>query len=160
MTGMVIAPDERALRAHLDSGIFLAGVEASRWRLVSMEWPIVTVMVSAASREGAPAEFAIRFDLAGYPNATPTGCIWDTSTNVPLAADLRPKGTDVGLIFRTDGWVGGPAAMYAPWDRLALETHPNWLQDARHLVWHPGRNLSFILDNLYRVLNDDAYLGI
>jgi hypothetical protein len=160
MTDVVVAPDERALRAHLDSGAFLAGVEAGRWRLVSVEWPLVTVMVSAVPREGAPTEFAIRFELGGYPNTTPTGCVWDTATNAPLAANLRPKGVDVALIFRIDGWTGGPTAMYAPWDRLALQTHPNWLQEAPHLVWHPGRDLTFILDNLHRVLNDDGYLGI
>lgn len=159
MSDAVVAPDERVLRAHLDSGRFLAGVEAGWWWLVSVEWPIAIVMVSAAPRTGAPGEFAIRFELNGYPNTAPTGCIWDVEANTPLAPLLRPKGADVGLIFRTDGWVGGPNAMYAPWDRLALQTHANWLREAPHLAWHPRRDLIFILDNLHRLFHEDAYLG-
>jgi hypothetical protein len=160
MTDVVLAPDERALRAHLDSGRFQAGVEVGRWRLASLEWPIVVTMVSAPLREGAPEEFAIRFDLEGYPNTAPAGCIWNIAANTPLAPDLRPKGVEVEQIFRTDGWAGGPNNMYAPWDRVALQTHPNWLQEAPHLAWHPGRDLAFVLDNLHRVFNNDAYLGI
>ena len=47
-----------------------------------------------------------------------------------------------------------------PWDRTALETHANWLQEAPRLTWHPGQNLTFILDYLHRIFHDDAYLGI
>ena len=54
------------------------------------------------------------------------------------------------MLFRTDGWAGGAFAMYAPWDRIALQTHANWAQEAPHLVWHAGRDLSFILDNVHR----------
>ena len=160
MTDVMTAPDERALRSHLGSGRFLAGVEACHWRLISVEWPIAVLTVSAAHRVGAPAEFTFKFELNGYPNTAPTGCIWDVATSTPLAPNMRPKGSEVGLIFRTDGWAGGPNAMYAPWDRIALDTHANWLQDAPHLAWHPGRDLTFILDNLHRILHDDAFLGI
>ena len=160
MTDIVIAPDERAVRAHLDSGAFLAGVAAGRWSVVGVEWPYVTVMVSAAPREGAPPGYAIRFELTGYPTIAPTGCIWDIEGNEPLAARLRPKGDEVGILFRIDGWAAAPNAMYAPWDRLALQTHANWLQGAPHLAWHPSRDLTFILDNLHRIFHDDAYLGI
>lgn len=160
MTAVVMAPDERALRVHLDSGRFQAGVEAGRWRLICLAWPVAIVGVSAAPREGAPTEFAIRFELGGYPNTTPTGGIWDVEDDVSLAADRRPKGERAATLFRTDGWAGGATAMYAPWDRIALETHVNWAQKAPRLAWHAGRDLTFILDNVHEVLNAYDYLGV
>lgn len=160
MTDIVIAPDERAVRAHLDSGAFLAGVAAGRWSVLEVAWPHVTIMVSAAPREAAPRGYAIRFELTGYPTTAPTGCIWDIERNEPLAAGLRPKGDEVARLFRVDGWAAAPNAMYAPWDRLALPGHDRWLTDAPHLAWHPGRTLTFILNELHRIFHADAYLGI
>jgi hypothetical protein len=160
VTDIVIAPDERAVHAHLDSGAFLAGVAAGRWSVLEVAWPHVTIMISAAPREGAPPGYAIRFELTGYPTTAPTGCIWDIERNEPLAAGLRPKGDEVGILFRVDGWAAAPNAMYAPWDRLALPGHDHWLTDAPHLAWHPGRTLTFILNELHRILHADAYLGI
>ncbi|HET6875681.1 MAG TPA: hypothetical protein VFH70_12920 [Acidimicrobiales bacterium] len=160
MTDIVLGPDERAVRAHLDSGAFLAGVAAGHWSVVGVEWPYVTVMMSAAPREAAPAGYAVRFELNGYPTIVPTGCIWDITRNEPLAAALRPKGAEVGMLFRVDGWAAAPNAMYAPWDRLAIADHANWLTDAPHLAWHAGRTLTFILNELHRILHADAYLGI
>ena len=160
MTEVVMGPDERALRAHLDSGRFQAGVDAGRWRLISLEWPMAILGVSAALREDAPPEFAIRFELDGYPNTTPTGGIWDVENDVSLAAERRPKGERAALLFRADAWVGGPTAMYAPWDRIGLESHANWAQEAPRLAWHAGRDLTFILANVHEVLNADDYLGV
>ena len=157
MTDIVLAPDERALRAHLQTGRYQAGVEAGRWRDLSVEWPIVIVAVSAAPRPGAPQEFAIRFDLTGYPNTAPTGCIWDMETNTMLPADKRPKGERAGLVFRFEGGCG-PTAMYAPWDRGALYNY-NWAQQAPRLAWHAGRDLTFVLENVHEILNADDYLG-
>ena len=160
MTDVVLAPDERAFRAHLDTGRFLAGVDAGRWRLVSVEWPIAILMVSAAPREGAPTEFSIRFELNGYPNAAPTGGIWDLDVGATLAAKKRPKGERVALVFRFDGGGCGPTAMYAPWDRMGLQGHPEWAGSAPHLAWHPERDLTFILEHVHELLNADDYLGI
>ncbi len=98
--------------------------------------------------------------MNGYPNTTPTGGIWDVEADTSLLAERRPKGERAAMLFRTDGWAGGAFAMYAPWDRIALQTHANWAQEAPHLVWHAGRDLSFILDNVHEVLNTNDYLGI
>ena len=117
-------------------------------------------MVSAAARAGVPVEFAIQFELNGYPNTTPTGCIWDVGANTLLAPDMRPKGTEVGQIFRSDQGAGGPNAMYAP-------VGPDRPRDARQLApggassdLAPGPEPTFILDYLHRIFHDDAYLGI
>lgn len=156
----VMAPDERALRCHLRGGRFQAGVEAGRWKLISLAWPFAIFGVSAAPREGAPSEFAIRFELNGYPNTAPTGGVWDVEAGTTLAAAQRPKGARVELVFRWEGGGCGPTAMYAPWDRVGLQSHANWAQEAPRLAWHAQREITFVLENIHELLNADDYLGI
>ncbi len=160
MTSVVMAPDERALREHLRGGRFLAGVAAGSWRLISVIWPFALVAVSAADRPNSPAEFVLRFELTGYPHTAPTGGLWDLETDSYLPAGQRPKGERAAQLFRSDGWLGGSTAMYAPWDRMGLQAHPDWTQTYRLQAWNPTRDLSFILANVHEVLNADDYLGI
>jgi hypothetical protein len=160
MTAPVMAPDERAVREHLSGGRFLAGVAAGRWRLVSVTWPRVLVAVTAAPRPNSPAEFVLRLETAGYPHTAPTGGLWDVHTDGSLAADRRPKGERAAQMFRSDGWLGGATAMYAPWDRLGLQAHGEWAQTYPRLAWNATRDLSFILANVWEVLNADDYLGV
>ena len=155
-----MAPDERALRENLRGGRFLAGVAAGRWRLVSVDWPFALVTVSAGERPNSPTDFVLRFELAGYPHAAPTGGLWDFATGGSLPASQRPKGERAAQLFRVDGWTGGSTAMYAPWDRVGLQAHPEWAQTYRLQAWNPTRDLSFILANVHEVLNSDEYLGI
>jgi hypothetical protein len=159
MTTAVMAPDERALRDHLRGGRFLSGVADGRWRLISVECPIVTVAISTAVRENSPTEFVLRLDVDGYPNAAPTGGLWDIDADISLPAERRPRGERVAHVFRTDGWTGGATAMYAPWDRIALGSH-QWAGAYPHQEWNPGRDLSFILANVHEMFNADDYLGV
>lgn len=160
MTTAVMAPDERALRAHLDEGRFLSGAAGGQWRLISVDWPIVFVAVAAAARPTGPNEFVLHFEVDGYPNIAPTGGLWDLATGTSLAADQRPKGQRAAELFRTDGWLGGATAMYAPWDRLGLQAHADWAQAHQHDAWTPHRDLSFILAKVHEVINADDYLGV
>lgn len=160
MTAAVMAPDERALREHLRGGRFLSRVTAGHWRLISVTWPFVLVGVAAAERPNSPVEFALRFELNGYPHTAPTGGLWDVGSDGSLPADRRPKGERATKLFRTDDWAGGATAMYAPWDRLGLQAHPDWAQNCPHEAWKPTRDLSFILAMVHEVLNADDYLGI
>lgn len=155
----VMAPDERAVRKHLDGAVFQAGVTTGRWRLMSFEWPNVTIAVRAAPRVGAPDEFVIRFEVTGYPNIAPTGDIWDLAAGTLLSAARRPKGDAIGMIFRTDGWNGG-AGMYAPWDRVGLQAHPDWAQVYPRSAWLASRTLTFVLEQVSERLMADDYLGI
>lgn len=154
------APDERALRAHLRSGRFQAGVD-TKWRLIEpVKWPLAMIAVAAAARSGAPDEFVIRFELQGYPGVAPTGGLWDLASDSYLDLARRPKGGEASSVFRCDGWLGGGKAMYAAWDRLGLQAHPDWAQRYPRSAWHQGRDLTFILENVYRILHSDDYLGI
>lgn len=155
-----MAPDERTLRGHLAGGGFRSGVESGMWRLLSLEWPFALVAISAAPRGSAPTEFVVRFELSGYPNVAPTGGIWDAEAGTSLPQNKRPKGDKLALVFRADRWVAGDNAMYAPWDRLGLQAHPNWQQEAPHFAWNSSRDLTFILENLHGLLNSDEYIGV
>ena len=160
MTATALAPDERALRQHLHGARFQAGLQARKWRLVSLEWPVAIIAVAATLRIGAPSEFAIRFHLGGYPDAAPTGSLWDVAASTHLLAAVRPKGDRVAIIFRCDGWLGGCLAMYAAWDRVGLQAHPEWAQRYPRTAWHAKRDLAFILENVHEMLNADDYLGV
>ncbi len=159
MSTVVVGPDERAVRAHFDGGRFRAGMAARQWRLLSFTWPYVLIAVSAAERANGPAEWAIRFELTGYPHTAPTGGIWDPESDTSLAPDRRPKGQRAAQLFRADGWVGGATAMYAPWDRVGLQAHPEWANAYPMQAWNPTRDLSFVLEQVHEVLNADDYLG-
>jgi hypothetical protein len=160
MSDMVVAPDERALDEHLRGGRFQSGAAAGHWRLVCVTWPVTLVAVSAAERPGSPSEFVLRFELTGYPHAAPTGGLWDLGTDASLLPACRPKGDRAAQLFRVDGWKGGATAMYAPWDRIGLEAHPDWASTYPNDAWNPTRDLSFILSKIHEVLNADDYLGI
>jgi hypothetical protein len=160
MSAEITGPDMRALREHLGGGRFQSGADAGRWRLVSLEWPVAVVTVAAAPRPASPAEFTLRFELSGYPNQAPTGGIWDLAAGQPLPAEQRPKGERAAQLFRTDNWVGGATAMYAPWDRIGLQAHADWPITYPYDAWTPARDLSFVLSKVHEVLNADDYLGI
>ena len=152
-----IPPDERAVRADLASPRFRAGVDAGMWRLVSFEWPVGVFVVAAAERDNSPPEYALRIDLTGYPQQAPTATPWDLNLGAALTAEGRPKGERVGHVFRSD-WEHGQA-LYAPWDRTALQSHVEWPTTHSTYAWHPGRDVAFFLTCVHDLLNDDEYLG-
>ena len=129
------------------------------WRVISINWPVVVVAVAAASRAGAPSEIALRFDLTNFPVSAPTATPWDLSTGVALDVAKRPKGGRASTVFRRDGWEQG-RALYAAYDRVALAGHANWAQESPQLLWRPGRTLQFFLEQIYDLVNCDAYQGI
>jgi hypothetical protein len=52
--------DEIAVRTHLASGRFLAGVVGNRWRLIHLTWPIAIIGITAAPRPNSPDEWIFR----------------------------------------------------------------------------------------------------
>ena len=155
---LTLPPDEHAVRVALESAAFRSGVDDGRWRLVSLDWPIGMFAVSAAPRDNSPMEYALRIDLAGYPQQAPTAEPWNLDHDRRLADSERPKGERAAKVFRVD-WEQG-RALYAPWDRVALGGHPNWLSEHPAYVWHSGRDVVFLLRCVHDLLNDDEYLGV
>ena len=159
MNAVSMSPDERVLRQHVVSARFQEGVDRGRWQIVGdIAWPVVMITVTPGRRDGAPSEYLLRFDLAGYPESAPTSTPWNATTGNVLESDLRPKGERVGHVFRTD-WEGG-RALYAPFDRVALNGHPNWKTQHSRQVWDPSKDLAWLLQILHEMLNNDDYTGI
>lgn len=152
-----MTPDERTLRAHLEEARFRAGAQAGHWRLLDLTWPDAMFVISAAPRSDGPEEFVLRLNVAGYPHSAPTGSLWDDEAGCSLEPARRPKGDRASHVFRTD-WAEG-IAMYAPWDRIGLQTHPGWAQKYPHEAWSPTRDITFVLSNVHNILNADDYLG-
>jgi hypothetical protein len=152
------APDEKIFRAHIAAPVFQLGVETGRWRLVSVAWPNALIAVRAATRENCPGEFALRFDLTNYPAAAPTATPWDPAADSMLPAHLRPRGSRVGMAFRSD-WETG-RALYIPCDRIALDGHGNWPNQYRLWTWDAGKDITFYLRLVHRLLNDEDYVGV
>lgn len=151
------APDQRAFENHLRSARFRAGSERGSWRLISSNWPIVLVAVASVDRPCSPGEFALRCNLAGYPAVAPTASPWDIERNELLRVELRPKGEQVGMVFRAD-WNGG-TALYAPFDRTALADHAGWAAEHPWYLWDVTRDFTWFLERIFDLLNSDDYVG-
>ncbi|MEK6251645.1 MAG: hypothetical protein AABM43_06845 [Actinomycetota bacterium] len=153
-----MAPDEAAFLEDLAGARFLAGDDAGRWRLVGgVDWPFATIAVSAAPREGSPSEFAIRFELSGYPGSA-TGTPWHLTEGRALSAEERPKGGRAGLAFRPD-WSNG-LALYIPCDRVAVQGHGDWPTKHPGLLWDPAVGITSYLRVVHEVLHEDDYAGV
>jgi hypothetical protein len=153
----ILGSDEIAVRAHLTSGRFLAGVAAKRWRLIDLTWPFALIAITAAARSSGPDEWVMRFDLTGYPQQAPTGMPWDAAAAYQLELARYPKGERVREVFRTD-WEGG-RALYAGYDRVAATAHTNWRTELPRSFWNATRDLTFVLEKLSDLLTSDDYAG-
>lgn len=154
-----MSPDESALRAHLKTARFVSAVKGNKWRIVDdPNWPILIIAISADIRPNSPAEFFFRFDLQDYPTAAPTAILWDPINQCELPDNHRPKGTRAHNIFRTV-WQDAHC-LYAPFDRLAIERHKDWQKTHPEYLWNNNRTLSWLLNHLHQILNNDDYTGI
>jgi hypothetical protein len=149
-----LGSDEIAVRAHLASGRFLAGVAAKRWRLIDLTWPIAMIAIAAAERPGSPGEWVFRFDLTGYTQLAPTIMLWDTTLGQRMNDQSYPKGERVHEVIRP-----GLNYLYAAYDRQALAGHPEWLTNYPRSSWNPTRDLTFALEKLSDLLTSDDYVG-
>ena len=156
---MKMPPDERVFREHVAGARFKNGVARRKWRLVGdISWPLAFIAISAAPRENGPREFFLRFDLKGYPGSPPTATPWNMEKDEILEENMRPKGDRVELTFRCN-WKGG-RALYAPFDRVALSAHPDWLEKYPYRAWNGNRDIASVLGFLHEELNEADYKGI
>lgn len=149
MTG----PDQRAFEADLAKAAFRLGEIEERWRLIEVTWPFAYIGVTA--RDGR--EYILRFNCAGYPQASPTGGPWDRALNQVLAFDLWPRGQGgrVSAVFRTD-WKNG-AALYLPCDRESFAGHDNWRSAMPSKIWRPSEGIVQYLELVHELLQSRDY---
>jgi hypothetical protein len=152
-----MTPDELAFREHVAGAEFQAGLDAGRWRLLSMTWPTAILAVGAGPRAESPREFFFCFDLTAYP-ANATACPIDISNGQLLPAGRRPKGEIVGHAFRTD-WMEG-RALYVPWDRIAIEGHPEWRTRHAGKLWSEEAGILSYLRPTHELLDSEDYEGV
>jgi hypothetical protein len=151
-------PDQRAFNEQASAPSFLAGLYRGDWTIEAVAWPTVYVSVAAAPRSGAPERYQLRCDFTNYPADAPTAAPWDPDKNSVLSAEKRPKGEDVGMVFRMD-WEAG-RALYCAYDRVALTGHQNWVTEHRRTAWNGTQDLTWWVLRIWELLNSDDYEGI
>lgn len=150
---------EECFLEHVASPDFQAGVASGWWGLEPGDtWPHAVLWIAAPPRAKGPDRYHFRFYLQDYPSKGPTAMLWDPIKKAKPDADKRPKGTGfVALLFRTD-WNEGNM-LYAPWDRLAYENHPEWPPKHAHIAWKPTRSIVYYLQKTKEALDSEEYLG-
>ena len=151
-------PDQRSFTADANAPSFVAGVVRQDWTIEKVSWPIVHITIAAAPREGGPAQFMLRCDFTNFPADAPTATPWDVTRDAPLTEDQRPKGEDVGMVFRSN-WENG-LALYCGYDRVALTGHLNWLTEHPNTTWNSERDLTWWISRIWDLLNSDDYEGL
>lgn len=146
-------PDEKTFDAHIKAGSFLAGAARVKWCLISIDWPIAYISITA--KEGR--KYCLRFDCNNYAASLPTARPWDIENNGPLPLDKWPKGTGRVTAVFNHGWKGG-TALYLPCDRVAIEGHPNWVSQYPSMTWNPEKGIVQYLEIVYELLNSRDYL--
>jgi hypothetical protein len=154
MEERLIAPDERALRLHLESGRFRSGAAAGRWRFIALDFPHVVVSVRA--RDGI--DYVFRFQCGDYPRTPATAQPWDVDRNGPLSEGQWPKGQSRVALAFNPGWKGG-ACLYLPCDRQSIEGHDHWRNDHPALLWDSEKGLCKYLGIIHQLLNSSDYGG-
>jgi len=145
-------PAADALAADLSAARFQAGVARGQWRIIASEFPLLFIAVAAIEPGGTAGEYSFRLELTGFPGTAPEVRIWDYSAAEPLAQARRPRGSPrVIEAFKT--W--GHDTVYRPGERLS-GAHGDWARNYPSLVWHPGRDLTFILEDLHGLLTSNA----
>src|ERR1700733_545272 len=86
---------ERAVRADLKSARFRAGAARGHWRVLSDAFPVLIFAVAALKPDGTANEHSFRFELKSYSGIAPDVRLWDNAKNLPLATELRPKGSPI-----------------------------------------------------------------
>jgi len=158
VTELETPPDQRTFNEHANKPSFLAGLYRGDWAIEKVTWPTVDISIAAAPRPDAPDRYWLRCDFANFAADAPTGTPWDPDNDTTLGPDKRPKGDDVGTVYRVD-WEEG-RALYVAYDRIALAGHQNWVTEHPRTAWNGTQDLTWWVLRIWELLNSDDYLGI
>lgn len=156
-------PDTIKFTSDLENSRVKEGIFNGKWGILSSEngwpdWPSVFIWISAAERENSPDKYYFKLDLLNYPSQAPLICIWDIANKAPLIESKRPSGGEtITMLFRTN-WEGGNH-LYAPYERRALATHPNWISEYPSLCWKPTDTILKVLEDILYALHSADYHG-
>lgn len=146
-------PDERALRADLESARFLSGEDRGRWKYCDLQWPHVFIDVCA--KDGR--SFTLRLNCNGYPANAPTGTFWDLHARHRLDFSKWPTGGDrIQQAFKPS-WKDGDA-LYIPCDRESIVGHDAWLSQYPQMIWKPAQGITLYLEVVHALLQSRDYV--
>ncbi len=151
-------PDEQVFRSHIEAGPFQSGVDRGRWRLLSIEWPYALIAISAAARERAPDEYALRFECRDYPQTAPTAQLWDVERGQPLEQRRWPAGRGRVQHAFNPAWNSGQC-LYLPCDRLSIVGHDVWRSQHPTMIWSSASNITLYLRIVHDLLHSSEYTG-
>jgi hypothetical protein len=153
------SPDELVFRNHVKNGAFESGVDRGRWQLVSIDWPFAIIKITAAPREGAPSQYAFRFELSNYPESAPTAQPWSVEAGEALAFKNWPGGTNRIRYAFNPGWKDG-SCLYLPCDRQAIEGHEQWRNQHPEMIWSSVGDITQYIHIIYDLLHSKDYSGV
>jgi len=145
----VFDPARVAIEEDMQSVPVLDGVENRYWRVVSLNFPILIVAITA----GNGREFGMRVDVTGYPTAAPAGTPWHIDGNRPLTQAELPAGPSAETVFRShwssiNGWTP-----YMASERVLIQgDHATWASQHPDRSWNPTRTIAFYLTELHKEL--------
>lgn len=157
-----ITPDEHTLLEHLKSVRFQAGVEEGRWEVLELAFPVLIVRVNGEDLSGQTrTSMDFRMECDGFPAIAPFVERWDyqlggrpTQPAVPPAPPTAaPSVTDALKDWSNPQ--GAHGGIYQPWQRYAAD-HNGWAAIRPDLAWHRNRNISFIMEELYALISEQA----
>jgi hypothetical protein len=144
------ALSEQTVARDMKKASFLRGAARGRWKVVRFQFPELFIEVAAVDPQGNATSYSFRFLLDGYPNLAPDVRCWDIQANTVLPPPARPQAPHPQRTLEAfKEWGHG---VYRPWDRHGA-THNNWAYTHPDLAWHSERDLTFILEDLYELLN-------
>jgi hypothetical protein len=152
-----IEGDRLTLEAHLRKTSFRIGVEEGRWQILRYAFPALEVRIVACDFSGVSATMDFQLLCDQFPAIGPFVQHWDPIKQCrpePPTGDRAPP----SLVDALKTWhehaprYGG---IYRPWQREAA-LHNQWAQMRPDLAWHRGRDLTFIMEQLYALVYEQA----
>lgn len=145
----VFDPARLAIEEDLQSVPVLDGVENGHWRVVSLNFPMLTVAITA----GDARQFGMRVDVTGYPTAAPAGTPWHIDANRPLTQTELPTGPSAETVFRSQWSSINRWTPYMASERALIQgDHATWAPQHPERSWNPTRTIAFYLTELHKEL--------
>lgn len=153
-----IAGDQLTLEAHLSKTCFECGVEEGRWKVLDYAFPYLIVEVFGLSLLGTTHSMIFQLTCDGFPALGPFIQHWDVEAKArpaPLGHEqAAPSVVDALKEWSEQGNIYG--GLYRPWQRGAA-AHNGWAAKRPDLAWHRGRTLTFIMEQLYGLVSEQAF---
>ena len=150
-----IEGDRATLESHLRSTRFCVGVEEGRWDVLRYDFPYLEARVTGRSLLGGACQMEFQLECRGFPAVGPFVQHWNSAAGrrPDPPGDVAPSIADALKTWNESGT--GYGGIYRPWQRGAAN-HNNWARLRPDLAWHARRHLTFIMEQLYALVSEQA----